>query len=319
MENRKLQFSLLFALIMLLPGVQGALFGWLYFFVPTAVLFAMYRWQHGFRLVLAGTIVAVIIGILIGTLTAVMLAAALIPTGYMLAHSALQNDSPTLSGLKGSLALIVFSLFLVAGQSLFFGNNLIAAFLNALEHDVETALALYRQSDSFAPETMLLLEQSLQQMKTILPKVLPSLICSMALFITWFAMLTGNRLTRRLTDYQPWVDHIRWQLPDRLVWLFIAAALLVMLPISGSRLIGINLLIVLSLIYIFQGFAILAFFLHKWRTPLLLRFFIYGMMLFQSIGTILLLTVGLADVWFDMRRLKHDDQPLPDDQEQPKP
>ncbi|MBE0585461.1 MAG: DUF2232 domain-containing protein [Desulfofustis sp.] len=315
--NRALQFVLLFAMLILLPGMQGAFFGWLYFLVPTAVLFSMYRWQHGFQLVLAGLAIATVISALIGTWGTIVLAGMLIPTGYMLARSALQHDGPALSGLKGSLALLFCCLLLIAGQTVFSGINPINAFLGSLDQDIEAALASYRQSESFAPDTMALLEQSFFQMKTVLPKVLPSLFFSMALFISWLAMLTGNRLIRRLTGYQPWVEHTNWQLPDRLVWLFIGAALLSLLPFGPTRLIGINLLIGLSLIYVLQGFSILSFFLHKWRTPLLLRFFVYGMMLFQSFGAMLLLAVGLADVWFNMRRLSNSDLPPPDHHDDP--
>lgn len=307
--NRALQFVLLFALLILLPGTQGVLFGWLYFMVPTAVLFAMYRWEHGFRLVLAGLLIAAVVGGLIGAWGSIVLAGILIPTGYFLARSALQNDGPALSGLKGTGALLFCCLLLIVGQTVFTGVNPISGFLDSLDHDIEAALASYRQSEAFAPDTMVLLEQSFYQMKTVLPKILPSLFFSMALFVSWLAMLTGNRLIRRLTGYQPWEEHTNWQLPDRLVWLFIGAAVLSLLPLGTIRLIGINLLIALSLVYVLQGFSILSFFLHKWRTPLLLRFFVYGMMLFQSFGAMLLLGVGLADVWFDMRRLDKIEPP----------
>jgi uncharacterized protein YybS (DUF2232 family) len=312
-NNRAVQFVLLFALLILLPGLQGAFFGWLYFMLPTAVLFAMYRWEHGFRLVLAGLFIAAVIGGLIGAWGTIVLAGLLIPTGYTLANSALQHDSPAMSGLKGTVALLSCCLLLIAGQTLFSGVNPISAFLGSLDHDIEAALASYRQSEAFAPDTMALLEQSFYQMKTVLPNILPSLFASMAVFVSWLAMLTGNRLIRRLTGYQPWEEHTIWHLPDRLVWLFIGAAVLSLLPLGTIRLVGINLLILLSLVYVLQGFSILAFFLHKWKTPLLLRFFVYGMMLFQSFGAMLLLGVGLADVWFDMRRLGKSAPPPEDD------
>ncbi len=64
----------------------------------------------------------------------------------------------------------------------------------------------------------------------------------------------------------------------------------------------------MGLIYMFQGFAVMSFFLHKWNVPQAIRFLLYAMMLFQSFGTVLLLIAGIGEVWFDLRRLKKKPQ-----------
>ncbi len=316
-KTRALQFLVLFALMVLLPGMLGSVFVWLYMMLPIAVLYSMYRWQYGFRLVLGGLAGAGVISVITGSLGSLIIACLLVPGGYILANSALQADTPARSGLKGTVALITCCLLLFGGQTLLYDSNPVSVLLDSLDHDVEEAIDYYRQSDSFTPDTLAVLEQSFVQMKAVVPKIIPALLASLALFVTWTTMIAGNRVVKRLTGYQPWPEHTTWKLPDRLVWLFIAATVAALLPLGIIRLIGINLLIMLSLVYVFQGFSVLSFFLHKWNTPLALRFFIYGMMLFQSFGTMLLLAGGLADVWFDMRRLRTAAQPPTDSQDPP--
>jgi len=92
-----------------------------------------------------------------------------------------------------------------------------------------------------------------------------------------------------------------WQLPEKLVWLVVAAAALALLPLQLARTIGFNLLLVASVIYCFQGLSIVLFFLNKWKVPLFIRSLLYVIIVFQSLGTIFLSVIGLADVWFDLR------------------
>jgi len=42
----------------------------------------------------------------------------------------------------------------------------------------------------------------------------------------------------------------------------------------------------------------------KWNIPILFRSFFYVMIIFQSFGTVLLLFLGIADIWFDVRKLR---------------
>jgi len=151
-------------------------------------------------------------------------------------------------------------------------------------------------------------------MKTILPNILPSIMVSLALLIIWSSMLLGNKLVLKFTGYRPWPDQQTWRLPDKLIWLFIGGAIITLLPVAPIRIFGSNVLICMGLIYLFQGFAVLSFFLHKWNVPQVVRFLLYAMMLFQSFGTVLLMIIGIGEVWFDLRRLKkkpedHQDTP----------
>jgi uncharacterized protein YybS (DUF2232 family) len=118
----------------------------------------------------------------------------------------------------------------------------------------------------------------------------------------WLAMVIGNRLLQKNTGAGPWPEYQHWQLPDRLVWAVIVAALLALMPEPTIRNAGLNLLLIASVLYCFQGLAIVLFLLEKWNVPILIRSLLYVIFIFQSLGTIFLSVIGLADVWFDLRR-----------------
>jgi len=294
----------LFSLALLLPSVHIGLFGWIYFMIPLTVLFYMYRWRHGLNFIGAGFILALVVSIFISSIEIVIFSAALIPAGYSLAQSGFRSDSAPLSGFKGLIILVSCWLLLLTMQTALSGVNPITEFLGSLDNDIERTLGYYRQSDRVTPETLAILEESFLQMKTILPHILASLMVSLALLITWSTMLLGNRMVLKFTGYRAWPDHQSWRLPDKLIWLFIGSAIITLLPVAPIRIVGSNMLICMGLIYLFQGFAVLSFFLHKWNVPQVVRFLLYAMMLFQSFGTVLLLVIGIGEVWFDLRRLK---------------
>ena len=309
-------YIVLFSLVLLLPSLHIGLFGWIYFMIPLMVLIYQYRWRNGLKFVGAGFALALAVSPFISSVEIVIFSGALIPVGYSLAQSAFRTDSAALSGLKGLIILISCWLILLTLQTALSGVNPIGQFLGTLDSDIERTLDYYRQSDSVAPETLVILEESFFQMKNILPKILVSMMVSLALLLIWATMLLGNRLVPKFTGYRPWPDHQTWRLPDKLIWVLIGAALITIVPAAPLRVVGGNLLICVGLIYIFQGFAVMSFFLHKWNVPQAVRFLLYAMMLFQSFGTVLLLILGVAEVWFDLRGSKKKPQDFQDNSDQ---
>ena len=152
-----------------------------------------------------------------------------------------------------------------------------------------------------------MLETTLHWMKVYIPLVMPSILGSFILALTWFTMVLGNILVPKTGGNAPWENYQLWQLPEKIIWPSIGAGLCALLPIQLVRTIGINVLVLLSMIYCFQGLSIAVFFMNKWKVPLLLRSFFYVMVIFQSFGTILLLIFGIGDIWFDFRKLKKID------------
>lgn len=295
--------------IVVLPGIAWELFGWLHILLPLlafAVLSSFGKYT-GKKFLFTAAVLSLICYLIIGNIDLFVFSAIFLLAGYVLFSSFEKHDSPALSGFKTAVTIgIGWSAVLV-----FFtwGSDVspYKQLITTLDAGISEALTYYRDSDSVTPETLAMLETTLGQMKIIVPLIMPAVLGSLVLLVTWFTMILGNTLMIRKNGSTTWATYSMWQLPEKLIWLAIFMGLLVLLPISGLRVTALNALILLSVVYCFQGLAVAVFFMNKWNVPLLIRSFFYVMMVVQTFGTIILLIVGIADVWLDLRKIKSDD------------
>ncbi|KAF0188440.1 MAG: hypothetical protein FD168_1802 [Desulfobulbaceae bacterium] len=289
--------------LLLLPALQFVFIGWLYGLVPLLVFYYFCRFGQlaGSRYILAGSVIAFIVGLIMQTASLVVLAMTLMPAGVMLAHSVLKAEPPYLAGLKG-FAVLILSWFLFSGViAVSEGTHPYSLLQLSINQGMDEALKFYQEDEKIPPDSRYLLVETFTQIKQRLLQFLPAILTGAALFSVWLAMVIGNRLLQQNTGAGPWPEYKHWQLPDKLVWSVIFAAFLALIPVPTIRTIAFNLLLVASVIYCFQGFAIVLFFFEKWKVPVLIRSLLYVIFFFQSLGTIFLSVIGLADVWFDLR------------------
>ncbi len=64
---------------------------------------------------------------------------------------------------------------------------------------------------------------------------------------------------------------------------------------------GENALLVLSSIYFLQGLAVVAFYFERLKVPAFIRWITYILLCIQWYGLILVVIIGVSDVWFDLR------------------
>lgn len=301
------------ALVIVLPGLQWSLFGWLHIFLPLLAFYILGNFGEytGKRLLLVAVVISLLVYLLARNFELFTFSCTLLLTGYVLFFSAERQHSPALSGLMGAVAMaggwgVIFTVLSI-GQEVSAYSQLI----NSLDDGIGEALDLYRRSSDISADSLMLLEATLSRMKVIVPLIMPSILGSFILLITWFTMVLGNLLMLKSSGSAPWTSYRYWHLPEKLIWLAIITGLLTLLPVQLFRSIGINSLVLLSIIYCFQGMSIAVYFMHRWHVPLLLRSFFYVMIVFQQFGTLLLLIFGIADIWFDFRKLKQDTEDQP--------
>jgi uncharacterized protein YybS (DUF2232 family) len=104
------------------------------------------------------------------------------------------------------------------------------------------------------------------------------------------------------------LPHLReWKAPEPLVWGLIASGFVLFLPGVGLlRVSALNLLLVIGAFYFAQGLAVIAYFFNKNNVPRFLRGLTYVLIIFQQIFTLLVVGLGLFDLWGDFRRLGKD-------------
>jgi uncharacterized protein YybS (DUF2232 family) len=309
-DIKYVQHILLVTVVILLPGLLGAIFGWVQGLLPLLIFYYLRRYGkiRGKKYILFGCALAGIAGIAFQMLEQLLFSLTLIPVGFILANSVENGDSTNFAGIKGTLALA--GSWVIVTSVLAFGleHHPYTLLISSLNQGMDEAINYYKQHNSVPAETLFLLEQTFVQMKIWIPRVMPGIIACIALMITWFTMAIGNRMLHKNTDSGPWPEYRFWVLPEKLVWVLIVSAIFVVLPVEPGRTIGINILMVSGLLYCFQGIAIMLFYFSKWSVPLFLRTLIYVLLFFQTFGVILLGILGVADVWTDIRRLNKTEQ-----------
>lgn len=178
------------------------------------------------------------------------------------------------------------------------------SFPGNLEKDLlETAAAMLQQFGGASAEKQVI-EQSMKASIPVLIRILPGAGLASALVISWLNVLLMKRYCRAHGVAQPpWEEWSRWKAPEMLVWGVVTGGLMLVLPVPQLKLPGVNLLIVLGTIYLFQGLSIVTFYLDRWRLPGFFRAIAYAVVVMQKFVTIGTVFLGLFDMWLDFRRL----------------
>jgi len=299
------QYVFLFSSVLIFPGIQWPLFFWVNGFVPLVVFIFLYGfgWSSGNKIVAQGAVLAFIVSFFLQTLPFYFLALASLPTGYVIARCAGRSEGQMTTGAKGILTLGTCWLVFWGGLVVTNGAFSYSALIQSVQNWLDILLKAYRHNESIPVDSLIVIEQMLTQTKTLFPVILPAILCNFVLLTVWLTMVYGNRLTLKYIGRSPWPEYKLWKLPDKFVWAEILSAALALLPVEPIGTIGINLLILVSVLFIFQGLSIVVFYFNKWNMPLIFRLPLYILAVIQSSGTLILLIIGIADIWLDLRRL----------------
>jgi uncharacterized protein YybS (DUF2232 family) len=135
-------------------------------------------------------------------------------------------------------------------------------------------------------------------------RIYPSLLVIGAGFVVWLNVIMVKPLFRmKNLEYPEFVPLDCWQSPDRLIWVVIVSGFTLFLPSTGVKLLALNALIVMMVIYFFHGLSITLFFLSKYRAPSLVRICVYLLIMIQQLFMLVLALAGLFDQWADFRRI----------------
>ncbi len=288
-----------FALSVFIPivGFMGAIF------IPLPVLF--YRLKLGRR---AGLTVAVLSALLMmlvigGVSIDLWFFFELLVVGLVMAEMFELNMpvEPTVLFTAGTA--FVGGLLVLLMSSMVSGTGIVDLVTTYVGRNLELTLELYRNM-GVTPENVDLLSRSLDRIRYVLVRILPALAVMSTVLVVWAnlllarPLLAGRRLP--LPGYGPLN---RWQAPEHLVWGIIGCGVVVAFAGGALKLLGLNGLLILLVVYFFQGIAIVAFFFEKKQFPRLLRIFIYSLVAVQQMLVLVIIALGLFDTWFNFRKL----------------
>jgi uncharacterized protein YybS (DUF2232 family) len=216
----------------------------------------------------------------------------LLPTGISIEKTALIACAAVFGTGFAGLAL----------HGLLSGVGLYEVVSDAARHNLEMTVALYRQM-GVSEEQIRFLEEAMPVIQSVLVGMMPALVVASTLMVVWVSLLLARPVFQRyglaFPDYGP-LDH--WKAPEPLVWAAIASGVLLLLPGFGLKMIGLNGLIVLMIVYFFQGIAVVAFYLRKKRVPRLVRVMLYFIVAVQQLVMLVVIGVGFFDTWFNFRK-----------------
>jgi len=223
-----------------------------------------------------------------------------------------------LLGLIGRLRLIEYLVVGAASAMFFWALGVARYFFGswaALIEDFRAGLtqqfaAATRMQEElgFSKDSLELVRERMPQLIDMTLQLLPGL-----LFLTFglIALINILSLRRRFPERRgEWfaLESFRdWKGPEPLVWALIACGFALFFPVPAlARLIAMNLLLLVGAFYFAQGLAVIAFFFHKNNVPRFLRGITYILIVFQQIFTLMVVGLGLFDLWGDFRRLGKD-------------
>ncbi len=144
----------------------------------------------------------------------------------------------------------------------------------------------------------------IEAMNRVFLMVLPGMFVVSFLATMWMNILIIKRLLLRKGIVLSRMEQLnQYKAPEYLVWIVIALGLLLFLPMEAPKYVSINCLIVLMLVYFFQGIAVVSFFFEKKRSPTALKVFCYSLIAVQLYFLILVIGLGFFDNWINFRKL----------------
>jgi uncharacterized protein YybS (DUF2232 family) len=201
-------------------------------------------------------------------------------------------------------------LALTAGVSwIFFGSwtAMFSDFRQGMAQQIDAAVRM-QEKMGFPQDGIALLKERAPQIIDLLLQILPALLLlSFALIVLINILYLGRRFPEQRAGWFS-LAHLReWKGPEALVWGLIACGFILFIPaLSAVRVVAANLLLVIAAYYFAQGLAVIGFFFHKNKVPRFLRGLTYVLIIFQQIFTLLVVGLGLFDLWGDFRRLGKD-------------
>ncbi len=198
--------------------------------------------------------------------------------------------------LTGSIALLFYCSIFDVDIS-----NVVSEYV---KKNLELTIAVYEEM-GLPEESLYAISKAINKLQYIFVRIIPALIVVSTLFISWACILLSKPMLKAGKLFYPNFGSLNiWEAPEFMVWIVIMFGVMLLLPGTLLKLLGLNGIIILMSIYFFAGIAIVSFFFEKKKLPRMLRFVLYSIMAFQQIVLFLLIGLGFFDTWLNVRKLE---------------
>jgi uncharacterized protein YybS (DUF2232 family) len=251
-------------------------------------------------------------------LTATLLFAIFLGEALALVYGLLALLAGMLFGLLGRVRSIEYLVLditaviygLTAGVMFYlFGSwsAMVGEFRASMSQQVAGALRVHEKM-GLPQDSLELLKERMPQILDTMLQLLPALVfMGLAFVVLVNVVLLLRRFPERRGEWLSLASLREWKGPEFLVWGLIACGFAMFIPgLESVRVVSANVLVIIAACYFAQGLAVIAYFFHKNKVPRFLRGVTYVLIVFQQIFTLLVVGLGLFDLWGDFRRLGKD-------------
>lgn len=198
--------------------------------------------------------------------------------------------------------MLIFTASFIA-YSYFSGVDLQQLISTEISGSMKQALSIYEKGGS-TEEELELIKSSMATASNMLQRLYPALVTSLLVIVSGCNLVLLKKTIEKSPVNLSIEDFSTFRNPDLLVWVLIVSGLLLTLPVSPITTPALNILLITTLLYFFQGMAVITTFIKKRSVPTVVRVLFYALLIIQPYLLALLACIGLFDLWVDFRTPK---------------
>jgi uncharacterized protein YybS (DUF2232 family) len=229
-------------------------------------------------------------------------------SGMVMARSIRLNQPVEALILLPSLICLtaIAAFFVLSGIQL--EMNVVEVVKKYLADAVDLNISFYARLP-LKPEEIKAIQDSRDGVIELLARIFPAICTISVLSVIWLNMLLAGKILGKKSITPPvFLGLSQWRTPVWLVWVFIAAGVMMVFSHTHLRFAGINIFLITAFFYLLQGLAIISFFFQSKNVSMFFRVIIYFLIAVQQLLMIAVAAVGLFDLWVDFRKFFRKDQ-----------
>ncbi len=168
---------------------------------------------------------------------------------------------------------------------------------------MKQAVAIYEKA-GVKGEDLDTLKKSMVTGGELMQRLYPALVTAMLIIIAGCNLVLLKKTTAKSSVHVPIGDFSTFRNPDLLVWLLIATGFSLLLPVSLITTPALNMLLIITLLYFFQGMAVVTTLIRRSSVSAFVRVILYALLIIQPYLLALVAGIGLFDLWVDFRTPK---------------
>jgi len=221
-------------------------------------------------------------------------------TGAVVSECILRKLSIDKSFALTVATVVIITFSVLSALALRDGISADVMIMQLTQRVVEESISLYEQVEAPREQIEQFKKSSAKIVDTV-PKVFPAILVVAVLITLWLNILALTGYFNRKGIESPFGILSTWKAPDYFVWGLIVSGISVFAASGLLRTVGINMFLVLCVIYFFQGMAIISFFFKKKGLSPLLR--TIGYLIIVWYLSVVVAVIGLFDLWADFRKI----------------